>query len=86
MEANLREEIAQLHKEIPRRSVPPIACQAYPDDRTRAYFKGEKRDNPMEFLLHCEKEMEMVKSVLTDREKVDWIVRYMQDSAGHGII
>lgn len=35
----------------------------------------------MEFILNCEKEMEMVGNGLTDTENVNWLVRYMQDSA-----
>ena len=52
------------------------------DERTKLLvFKGLKGDNPIEFLLNCEQEMQLLGKVLTDKEKIDFVSKHFQDSA-----
>ena len=62
-----------------------IRDRVYPtqiDERTKLLvFKGVKGGNPIEFLLNCEREMELIGNVLTDKEKIDFVSKHFQDSA-----
>lgn len=75
-----RRDIAKLRRETPTSSVPPVSYQVHADDKTRVYFKEEKSDRTMEFLIHCEKYMEMVSNRLIDSEKINWVARYVHDA------
>ena len=36
-------------------------------------FRGWESENPIEFLIECERNMEMVGNNLNDNERVEWI-------------
>ena len=40
-----------------------------------------KKDNQIEFLLNCEHEMELIGNNISDKEKIDFIIKHLQDSA-----
>jgi uncharacterized protein YukE len=81
METSFREELERVKRDARRRSLPMVIYPGPVDDRYRVYFKGEKFENPIEFLLSCEKEMEAVGSELTDPEKIDWVAKHLKMSA-----
>ena len=50
------------------------------EERIKLVLKGLKNDNPIEFLLNCEREIELIANV-TDKENIDFIIKPFQDSA-----
>ena len=51
------------------------------EERTKLVFKWLKKENPVEFLLNCEQEMELIVNNVTDKQKTDFISKHFQDSA-----
>lgn len=82
----VKSEMDQLREEMRRR---PAQIMMYPtqiEERTRRIFKGLKTENPVEFLLHCEREMELIGSALTDKERIDFFREHFQDCAARWYI
>ena len=46
------------------------------EERTKLIFKGLKTENPVEVLLNCEREMELIGSALTDKERTDFVSKH----------
>ena len=81
LKEDLRGEVERLRTEIKRR---PAQMMMYPtqiEERTKLVFKGLKTDNPIEFLLNCEREMELIGNTITDKEKIDFVSKHFQDCA-----
>lgn len=78
---DIDQRFERLKKEFKTRGVPSVIYQGHWDDRDRITFKGNRFENPMEFLVLCEKEMETVNSDMTDTEKIQWVTRHLKDSA-----
>ena len=51
------------------------------EERTRLKFSDGKWENSMEFLARVEKEIEKIGSAINDDEKIDFVTRYLKDSA-----
>ena len=74
-------EMDQLWAELHRR---PAQMMIYPtllEDSVKLTFAGNKWENPMEFLVNCEKEMEQIGNNINDTEKINFVTRHFKDSA-----
>lgn len=74
-------EVNKLQLEVRRR---PNTMWMYPphsEDRPRLVFKGNKLDNPIEFLRACEREMERIGIPLSETEKIEFVSQHFKDSA-----
>lgn len=78
---DIDQRFERLKREFKSRGVPSVVYQGHWDDRDRITFKGNRFENPMEFLVLCEREMETVSSDMTDAEKIQWVARHLKDSA-----
>ena len=61
-----------------------MMCAAKVDDQEKISFKGNKWENPIEFLHKCEQEMTTIGSNLNDRERIEFVSRHFQKTASKG--
>lgn len=78
---NIDERFEKMKRDFNARTTPTVICQGRIDDKQRILFKGNRFENPIEFLKLCEREMEALGCDRTDSEKVDWVARHLTDSA-----
>ena len=71
----------QLWAELRRRSAQMMVYSTPLEDRVKLTFAGNKWDNPMEFLINCEKEMEQIGNGINDTEKKNLVTRHFKNSA-----
>ena len=81
MKDGLQEEVEKLRAEVKRRPSAMMMCAAKVDDREKISFKGNKWENPIEFLHKCEQEMATIGSKLSDRDRIDFVSRHFQETA-----
>ena len=58
-----------------------MMCAAKVEDREKISFKGNKRENPIEFLHKCEREMATIGSNLNDRDRIEFVSQHFQETA-----
>lgn len=77
----LNGEVNRLQYEIRHRPATMCMYDPRPDDRNRIVFEGKRKDNPIEFIRNCEREMEKIGTPLTDPENIDFVTRHFKNSA-----
>lgn len=80
---NIMGEINNLQLEVRRRPNTMWMYPAHIEDHPCPIFKGNKLDNPTEFLKACEHEMERIGTLLTEPEKIKFVSHHFKDSAAH---
>ena len=71
LKEDLWDEVEKFRAEMKKR---PAQMMVYPmrmEERTKLVFRYLKNDNPTEFLLNCEWEIELIGNDVTDKEKID---------------
>ena len=58
-----------------------MMCASKVEDRAKISFKGNKWENPIEFLHKCEREMATIGSNLNDRDRIEFVSRHFQETA-----
>lgn len=49
--------------------------------RVKLTFPGNERDNPIETLINCERQMEQIDYDISDTEKINFVTQHFKDSA-----
>ena len=81
MKEEIQEEMNQLRSELRRRQNQITMFPTPMDERSRLKFSGDKWENSIEFLARVEKEIEKIGSAINHDEKIDFVTRYLKESA-----
>lgn len=82
LEVKLKGEVDRLTREVRRLPTQALVYSTVPrEERPINYFRGSRGENPIEFRIKCEKEMDSIGSILSDKDKIDFVSRYLKDAA-----
>lgn len=81
LKENLKGEVKKLQYEIRLKPTTMWMYETGHDERSRVKFEGNRKDNPIEFLKSCEREIERIGTPLNDTEKIDFVSKHLRDSA-----